>query len=304
VNGPPQAGWDFSERQWAKILGSMRGLERPGEYWLETGRTDLRKALNRYLSSVDLERAPTARIGKWKKIERRVTELRKAIRALDDPRDGLILDQIETETKVKADEVLRNLRAAAGLMMRSLGQQTECAIDHRPASKVLHHELLRIWMFLGGELRGELGYRQINNEPCGPLISFMQAVMGPVLGKPVAAETIRNWIREEERLHAELREGYNRLQQVSTGYVDSQEAVEATLIAGIRAAAAWVPPLKEEMARFELVVAMERRKVIEEIYGEQATGLKNADLQRVFDILCERMSPYREAMMQRLGYQK
>jgi hypothetical protein len=128
--------WDFSKKQWGNILGSVKGLKRAdvsreawarieeiwatsegaGECpdWLKTARTDLLNAVNWYLSSVESERAPAARIGKWTKVVRRAVELRKAIRALDDPRDRLILDQIEEETKVKADEFLRSLRAAAG----------------------------------------------------------------------------------------------------------------------------------------------------------------------------------------------
>jgi hypothetical protein len=212
----PKPEWDFSAKEWAKILSSLRCLPRkqplaPCEQnpaderpeWLEIARTELMKAARRYLSSVELERAPTARLGKWKKVERQAAELRKAIRLLDDPRDRLILDQIEVEAKVKADQFLRSVRTGAGVMVRSLGRKAESRIEHRPASKVFHRELFRVWTWMGGELRGDLGYRQINNEPWGPLISFMQAVMRPILGKAPPAETIRHWINEEEKLRAE-----------------------------------------------------------------------------------------------------
>jgi len=324
--------FDFTNKQWAKILASMRALDRSdgdqnraawariqemraknaampegageGPNWLEIARADLLKAVNRYMSHVELERAPTARIAKWKKIVRHAVELRRAIRSLDDPRDRLIFQQIEEETKTRADEFLRNIRTAAGTMEDSLGNKRgSFHIDHKSENRVLYRELFRIWWRMGGKLRGELGYRQMHNEPRGPLILFMQAVMEPVLKKRVAPETIRTWINEEERLRAELRASLPPVREAAT---DTRCELLADLTATFRVAAATVPALQEEVTRFELVRSMEIRSIMEELHGglKSVSYLKDSDLERIFDTLYVRMEPRIEALMQQLGFKK
>jgi hypothetical protein len=292
MSAPPPE-WDFSTKQWAKIVASMQCFERAdgariqeicaaGEcpFFLEIVRSYLLKAVNRYLSHTEApNRATMARIDAWCSVRRHAVALRKAIRALDDPRDRSLLKQIEEETKIKPDE-LRSFAQAAVTVTSALGQKgrLRSAIEREGPNRVLYRELFRIWMWMGGELTGPLGHRQIRNEPCGPLISFVKAVMEPALGKPVAAETIRSWIGEERKLQAELQaEG----QPVGVRLVD--------------------PAFKEEFVRLELVEDMEIRKILEEHYGDlmSPTDLKRADRKRISEILHKRLEPHREAAIQR-----
>ncbi len=322
TTAPPE--WDFSVKQWARVLASMQGLERADPNrskeawareqgicatnpampegagdcpdWLGIARDALTTAVRLYLSSTDLERAPAARIAKWKKVEAGATELRTAMRRLEDPRDKAVLDR-----EVSADELLLSIEAVARAMMRSLRKKSNSAIERRPASKVLHRELFRVWTFMGGELKGQLGYRQMNNEPRGPLILFVQAVMRPTLGKPVAAETIRHWVDDEENLRAEEKAA---LREHTASHYAGRYPVD--LVAAIRAAAKTVPAFKEEFARLEIVQAIESSKILRELHGDAANAadLKGADQHRFLEELRERMKPHREAMFQRLGFRK
>jgi len=203
--------FEYSDEQWAKIDACLRRLGRFGRYfdggclegivveWKEGSefisemkhqdRWALVNAANRYLDQVKTERAPAKRVADLKSIWRTAEELRNAINNLD-PREKLGLDQFV----VPLTTLENRARCAPSLVRRQL------------ARMALYREVFNLWTGWGGDLL----YEQHDGEPPqGPLIAFVQAVIGPIFRERLSPNTIRNRIDAENKARAKEEEKWH-----------------------------------------------------------------------------------------------
>jgi hypothetical protein len=311
--------FDYSEEQWAKILASMHDLPTAkacykSDIWRlinarctknprlagwqeqvrvalmqfdyqQTCRSELLGIATRYLDLAQAARPRAARVKRWKKVAHLAAQLREAILKMDDPRDKDILGRIEWKTY--GSRTLSDFAAAAAAAIDLFDERSE----HEHARLSLYRELLDLWSNLGGFLR----YKQRDAEPRGPLISFMQATLGPILKKrKVSPQTIRVRI-DCARRAADRDDGLEESIAHSETLMRLDTALRNKLCLEIRSIRAWYKPLKWQVNRIWLIERLE----IEDLLTQFVEGLTRDDLLRFFDILDDGLRPRIDVAMAR-----
>ena len=176
------------------------GVTPPDEFW-----RDLESAIGAFLALQQhrTDQPAKLQLKRWQNIERLVDNLAKELRTIRSPHRGggdFGFDQLAPDRALAALWPIKR-KAEAGM----LGYQminTEFRGRNNPYRQVLYGNVLDLWRrHLGQELgisRSEQGI------PRGPLINFLGACIGPVLGAatPTASGFASIIYREQRKLRA------------------------------------------------------------------------------------------------------
>jgi hypothetical protein len=179
--------FNYSEKQWEKIDACLpEGFRLKGltpaliSDMKRLARQSLTNAANRYLK-VKATQEPAKRLAALKSIRRMAKELAIAINGID-PRDKFVVDQLDLPLAAL------EIRAQCG----------EFYVTRQLPRMALYREVFNLWTGWSGDLV----YKQHDGEPHGPLISFVQAAVGPILRTALSPSTIRTRIDVEKTTRA------------------------------------------------------------------------------------------------------
>jgi hypothetical protein len=188
----------------------------PGDFW-----RDLEGAIAAFLSLQQrrTDRPTKLNLKRWQNIDRLVTKLAGELRTIRSPRRGggdFDFDQLAPDRALVALWPIKRKAEAGMLGYQMIGAHFRAR--NNPHRQALYGDVLDLWRHLGQELRYSRSEQGI---PRGPLIDFLGACIGPVLGAatPTASGFATIIGRERKRLLE-----FTELQQkLSTSVLDAKK---------------------------------------------------------------------------------